>query len=70
MNEHYIYTDRTCEECGSQIVLDPYHDEMYCLKCGLILATQSNWNFIDMYVRGMAIGVDRHEYFRYEEGTG
>ena len=58
MNEHYIYTDRTCDECGGRIVLDRYHDEMYCLKCGLIVNYPSYWNFIDMYVRGMATGGD------------
>ena len=36
MNEHYIYTDRTCDECGGVIVYDPHHAEYYCLECGLM----------------------------------
>lgn len=36
MINHYIYTDRECEECHKRIVYDPHRAEYYCLNCGLI----------------------------------
>ncbi len=51
MIEQFKYTDRGCEECGGQVVMDVFKGEYYCLKCGLV---EERWNPIWRSTYGMS----------------